>query len=58
MLPLYILFAEITAVVCAVGAIIFCILLFSDWEEKGNHSDHTHEEHIHDHGAEAHDLHH
>jgi len=41
MIQLTILFADITAVICAVGAIIFCVLLFSDWDKKKEHGDHA-----------------
>jgi hypothetical protein len=48
MIPIMILFAEITAVICAVGAIIFCVLLFSDWDKENEHSEHAHDsEHGH-----------
>jgi len=48
MIQLTILFADITAVICTVGAIIFCVLLFSDWDKKKEHDDHGHEtDHVH-----------
>jgi len=43
MLPLMILFADITIACCFVGAVIAMVLLFSNWgEKKEGHEDHSH----------------
>jgi len=43
MVPLVILFADFTIVICAVGAILMGVLVFSDWNKKKEHGDHPHD---------------